>query len=73
MRKFILTMLIALTAGFALNAQTISSIVADSPDHNTLEAALAATELTATLDGTDEYTLFAPTDDAFTSLPEGLA
>ena len=72
MKKILLTVCTSLLLSFGANAQTIASIVADSPDHNTLEAALNEASLTAVLDGTDEYTLFAPTDAAFANLPEGL-
>ncbi len=72
MKKFLLSVLAATTLSLGVNAQTIADIVADSPDHNTLEAALGAAELTSVLDGTDEYTLFAPTDAAFANLPDGL-
>ncbi len=72
MKKFLLTTLTCIALSFGVNAQTIAEIVANSPDHNTLEAALNASELTDVLDGTDEYTLFAPTDEAFANLPDGL-
>lgn len=72
MKKFLLSILAAVTLSIGVNAQTIADIVANSPDHNTLEAALNAANLTSVLDGTDEYTLFAPTDAAFANLPEGL-
>ncbi len=72
MKKILLTVCTSLLLSFGANAQTIASIVANSPDHNTLEAALDAASLTAVLDGTDEYTLFAPTDAAFANLPAGL-
>lgn len=38
----------------------------------TLAAALGAADLVATLEGTGPFTVFAPTDDAFAALPEGL-
>lgn len=72
MKKFLLSALAAATLSLGVNAQTIADIVAGSPDHNTLEAALNAANLTSVLDGTDEYTLFAPTDAAFANLPDGL-
>lgn len=51
---------------------TIFEVVETSEDHNTLEAALIAAELDATLNGAGEFTLFAPTDEAFDALPENL-
>jgi uncharacterized surface protein with fasciclin (FAS1) repeats len=38
----------------------------------TLAAALGAADLVATLEGEGPFTVFAPTDDAFAALPEGL-
>lgn len=53
-------------------ATTILDIVVNSDVHNTLEAAVIAAELAGTLGGPGTFTLFAPTDDAFAALPEGL-
>ncbi len=50
---------------------TIFDIVAESEVHTTLEAALVAAELDGTLSGEGDFTLFAPTDEAFAALPEG--
>ncbi len=47
------------------NAQSIVDIVVNSPDHNTLEAAVIAAELADDLSGEGPFTLFAPTDAAF--------
>jgi uncharacterized surface protein with fasciclin (FAS1) repeats len=46
--------------------------LAQSPDHHTLVAALTVSGLAATLRQGGPYTLFAPTDAAFRSLPAGL-
>jgi uncharacterized surface protein with fasciclin (FAS1) repeats len=43
----------------------------NSPDHNTLEAAVVAAGLVETLQGAGPFTVFAPTDAAFAALPEG--
>lgn len=51
---------------------TIFDVVEGSEDHNTLQAALLAAELDGTLSGPGAFTLFAPTDEAFDNLPEGL-
>ncbi|MFT6338009.1 MAG: putative surface protein with fasciclin (FAS1) repeats, partial [Halioglobus sp.] len=53
------------------SAQTVVDIVVNSPDHNTLEAAVIAADLAETLSGDGPFTLFAPTDDAFAALPPG--
>lgn len=50
---------------------TIANILAARPDFATLNAAAAAVQLTATLNGDTPYTLFAPTEEAFAALPPG--
>ena len=50
---------------------TVVDIVVNSPDHNTLEAAVLAAGLETTLSGDGPFTLFAPTDAAFAALPAG--
>ena len=50
---------------------TVVDIIVNSPDHNTLEAAVIAADLAGTLSGDGPFTVFAPTDDAFAALPEG--
>ena len=50
---------------------TILDIIANSPDHNTLEAAVLAAGLDGALSGDGPLTVFAPTDDAFAALPTG--
>ena len=53
------------------NTNTIYDVVSNSPDHNTLKAAIDACALDATLSGAGPLTLFAPTDAAFNLLPTG--
>ncbi len=48
-----------------VETNTIADFVASNNDYSTLEAALEATGLTATLSGNTEYTVFAPDNDAF--------
>lgn len=58
----------AVLFGLSATAQTktVYEIIADSPDHNTLEAAINAANLQGTLNtATATYTVFAPTDNAF--------
>ena len=50
---------------------TVVDIIVGSPVHNTLEAAVVAADLAATLSGTGPFTVFAPTDAAFAALPDG--
>lgn len=50
---------------------TLTKMIADSATFSTLTAALKAAGLDVTLGGNDEFTIFAPTDEAFGKLPEG--
>ncbi len=51
---------------------TVVDIVVGSPDHETLATAVTAAGLVGTLQGEGPFTVFAPTDDAFAALPEGV-
>ena len=51
---------------------TIVDVAAGNPDFETLVAAVTAADLVETLSGDGPFTVFAPTDDAFDALPEGL-
>lgn len=51
---------------------TVYDIIVNSDDHETLEFALGEAELIAALSGTGPFTVFAPTDDAFDALPDGM-
>ena len=51
--------------------QTIVDLGIANPDFSTLVAAVTAAGLVETLAGEGPFTLFAPTNDAFGSLPEG--
>ena len=51
---------------------TIVDVSAGNPDFETLVAAVTAADLVETLSGDGPFTVFAPTDDAFDALPEGL-
>jgi transforming growth factor-beta-induced protein len=54
------------------NLPTIAELVAGSEDFTVLASALATTGLDEALDGDGPFTVFAPTDEAFALLPEGL-
>jgi len=54
-----------------LQSQTVVDIIVNSPDHNTLEAAVIAAGLADALSGDGPFTVFAPTDAAFDALPAG--
>jgi uncharacterized surface protein with fasciclin (FAS1) repeats len=51
--------------------KTIVDVAVGSPDHTTLVAALTAAGLVETLKGAGPFTVFAPTNAAFTALPAG--
>ena len=71
MQKLLLALNLFL-ASFMLSAQnTVVDVIVNSPDHNTLEAAVVAADLVGALNGTGPFTVFAPTDDAFAALPAG--
>jgi len=52
-------------------AGSLTTVISDSATFSTLTAALKATGLDATLGGKDNFTIFAPTDEAFQKLTEG--
>jgi len=72
MKRIIYSFLLCLSFGLVSAQNTIVDIVVNSADHNTLESAVIAAGLDVTLSGDGPFTLFAPTDDAFAALPEGL-
>jgi len=55
----------------ASESSTIADVVASNEDFSTLLAALEAAGLTETLAGAGDFTVFAPTNEAFAALPAG--
>ena len=53
------------------SANTVVEIAVGSPDHTTLVAAVLAAGLAETLSGPGPFTIFAPTNPAFSKLPAG--
>lgn len=51
--------------------KTVVDIAVGSSDHTTLVAAVSAAGLVETLNGAGPFTIFAPTNAAFSALPEG--
>jgi uncharacterized surface protein with fasciclin (FAS1) repeats len=70
MKKVLLSLSLALSFGLS-QAQTAFEIIQNSPNHNTLEAAVLAAGLDGALNTLEPITVFAPTDDAFNALPTG--
>ncbi len=68
-KKLTTTFIFVLASLFAFS-QSVVEIIVNSPDHNTLEAAVIAAELDGTdaLGGAGPFTVFAPTDAAFALL-----
>ena len=66
----------ALVLGIAVPAQAQDADIVDTAvqadDFNTLAQALEAAELVDALKGEGPFTVFAPTDEAFDALPDGL-
>ena len=54
-----------------MDAKSITEIATEDGRFTTLVAAVEAAGLAETLSGEGEFTVFAPTDDAFAALPEG--
>ena len=52
--------------------KNIVEVAVEAGTFTTLAAALGAADLVATLQSEGPFTVFAPTDDAFAALPEGL-
>ena len=50
---------------------TIVDVASGNSDFSTLVAAVSAADLVSTLQSAGPFTVFAPTNDAFTKLPEG--
>ena len=71
MKKITHLILFLLTTCFLTAQNTVVDIIVNSPDHETLEAAVIAADLATTLSGPGPFTVFAPTDDAFDALPAG--
>jgi len=73
MKLFVTAGLVALTVAFASAqmSKTVVGIAVDSKDHTTLVAAVKAAGLVDTLSGAGPFTVFAPTNAAFSALPAG--
>ncbi len=51
---------------------TVVDVAAGNPDFETLASAITAADLTETLSGEGPFTVFAPTNEAFEALPDGV-
>ena len=62
MRLKLLFIMLFMSSLSLLQSQTVVDIIVNSPDHNTLEAAVIAAGLADALSGDGPFTVFAPTD-----------
>jgi uncharacterized surface protein with fasciclin (FAS1) repeats len=70
--KLFLALGLVMTLSLATLAQsTVVDVIVNSPNHQTLEAAVIAADLADVLSGEGPFTVFAPTDAAFAALPAG--
>jgi len=59
-------------AAYAAPTDNIVQLAQATPELSTLVTAVIAADLVKTLEGTGPFTVFAPTDDAFKRLPQGV-
>ena len=62
---------LTLILSISISAQTVVDVIVNSDDHTILETAVIEAGLVGTLSGDGPFTVFAPTDDAFATLPDG--
>jgi len=72
MKSFIIVLLFSIASTFTFaQDKDIVDIAAGSNAHTTLVAAVTAADLVGTLKSQGPFTVFAPTNDAFSKLPAG--
>jgi uncharacterized surface protein with fasciclin (FAS1) repeats len=72
MKKILFSFILTILSLVSFAQNSVVDIIVNSPDHNTLEVAVIAAELADDLFGPGPFTVFAPTDAAFASLPAGV-
>lgn len=70
--KHYMIFILAFFFSYQVKSQSVGDIISNSPNHTILAGLLQQTNLDAALDGEGPFTVFAPTDDAFSSLSQGL-
>jgi len=68
----LLTLLVFVTVPVFSQTTIVDIAVSDTENFSTLVAAVTAADLVETLSGPGPFTVFAPTNDAFAALPEGI-
>jgi len=72
MKSLMIVLLVSVASTFAIGqGKDIVDIAVGSKDHTTLVAAVKAADLVATLKSAGPFTVFAPTNAAFSNLPAG--
>jgi uncharacterized surface protein with fasciclin (FAS1) repeats len=72
MKKLIVVLLATVASNFAFGQnKDVADLAINTANHTTLEAAIKAADLVATLKGPGPFTVFAPTNAAFDKLPAG--
>jgi uncharacterized surface protein with fasciclin (FAS1) repeats len=71
MKKILFSFMLTVLSYVSFAQISVVDVIVNSPDHDTLEAAVIAAELADDLYGPGPFTVFAPTDAAFASLPDG--
>ena len=71
MKKILFSFILTVLSLVSFAQNSVVDIIVNSADHDTLEAAVIAAELADDLSGPGPFTVFAPTDAAFASLPSG--
>jgi uncharacterized surface protein with fasciclin (FAS1) repeats len=71
MKKILFSFILTVLSFVSFAQNSVVDIIVNSADHDTLEAAVIAAELADDLSGPGPFTVFAPTDAAFSALPSG--
>jgi len=71
LKAFIFSLIAIVAINQSIAQKTVVDVAVGSPAHTTLVAAVKAVGLVETLQGAGPFTVFAPTNDAFSKLPAG--
>jgi uncharacterized surface protein with fasciclin (FAS1) repeats len=71
MKKTLFSFILTVLSICSFAQYTVVDVIVNSPEHDTLEAAVIAAGLADDLSGSGPFTVFAPTDAAFAALPSG--
>ena len=71
LKAFIFSLIAIVAINQSIAQKTVVDVAVGSPAHTTLVAAVKAGGLVETLQGAGPFTVFAPTNDAFSKLPAG--